>query len=100
MITKQHIGETYVTSSQALEALEDMDDYARMEASIEPIGAYNTIKQFIEQCSTLKTKANEFISCHEECEDFDGWLAFVVDANSYHEFTSILEELEHESEND
>lgn len=36
-----------ITKEQALEAIEDMDDFARM-ADIEPIGAYNVLKQFVE----------------------------------------------------
>ena len=43
--------------AELLEALEDMDDFARM-ANIEPIGAYNTLKDGIEylfkhQCPNL-----------------------------------------------
>ena len=33
--------------SAALEALEDMDDFARMNCSVEPIGAYSVLKRFI-----------------------------------------------------
>jgi len=33
---------------KALEALEDLDDYARMEVGVAASGAYNTLKTFIE----------------------------------------------------
>lgn len=36
-----------ITKEEALEAIEDMDDFARM-ANIEPIGAYKVLKQFVE----------------------------------------------------
>ena len=37
-----------VTKKQAMEALDNMDDYARM-ADIDPIGPHATLKRFIEQ---------------------------------------------------
>lgn len=37
-----------ITEEQALAAIEDMDDFARM-ADIEPIGAYSTLKQFVQE---------------------------------------------------
>lgn len=46
---KYWMGIDMITKQQALEAVEDMDDFARMEASIEPIGAYNILKRFIEE---------------------------------------------------
>ncbi len=40
----------------ALEALDDMDDYARMEVGIEPIGALNHLTNFINTvCERLET---------------------------------------------
>lgn len=50
-----------ITKEEALEALESLDDCARM-ADIEPIGPYNVLKQFIEehyQDSLLWKKAKE-----------------------------------------
>jgi len=38
-----------VTKEQALEALESMDDYARMEIGVTAQGPYNVLKKFIEQ---------------------------------------------------
>jgi len=44
----------------ALEALDNMDDYARMEASIEPIGALNHLTDFINTvCARLEAAENE-----------------------------------------
>ena len=37
-----------ITKEQALEVLEDMDDFARM-SNIEPIGHYNLLQRYIEQ---------------------------------------------------
>jgi len=42
-----------VTDVQAMVALENMDDYARM-ADIEPIGAYKTLREFILQHATTE----------------------------------------------
>lgn len=38
-----------VSIEDALEALEEMDDYARMEIGVEPFGPYKVLKTFIEQ---------------------------------------------------
>ena len=43
--------------SAALEALEDMDDFARMNCSVEPIGAYNVLKRFIMNAEPQDTAA-------------------------------------------
>lgn len=81
-----------ITKEQALEALEDMDDFARMEREVIPIGAYNTLKQFIEESSKIKESLESFIDCHEECTDFDGWAAFMVSVDDYHNAAEILED--------
>jgi len=80
-----------ITKEQALEAIEDMDDFARM-ANIEPIGAYKTLITYVEQ-SEKKIEAFKLMleSC-EECTDFDGWLAFMLSADDYHQTLSIFEE--------
>lgn len=36
------------TKEQALEALEDLDDFSRMECGVEPIGAYNCLSSYIQ----------------------------------------------------
>ena len=46
-------------SSAALEALEDMDDFARMNCSVEPIGAYSVLKRFIMNATPQDTAAIE-----------------------------------------
>lgn len=38
-----------VTTEEALEALENMDDYARMNVGVNPFGPYDVLKKFIEQ---------------------------------------------------
>ena len=45
--------------SAALEALEDMDDFARMNCSVEPIGAYSVLKRFIMNTEPQDTAAIE-----------------------------------------
>ena len=42
-----------VTKSQALDALESLDDYARMGESIEPIGPYTILKRYIEEGASV-----------------------------------------------
>ena len=79
-----------ITKERALEALENLDDYARMQVSIEPIGSYNSLKEFIEQSSKIKEALESFLNCHEECLDFDGWVAFMVSADDYHRTAGIL----------
>lgn len=44
-----------VSPIQAKKALENLDDYSRM-AGITPIGAYNTLKEFIEQVERIQQK--------------------------------------------
>lgn len=39
---------TIPSKEEALECLEDMDDYSRMSITIDPGGPYNTLKAFIE----------------------------------------------------
>jgi len=48
MITKEQSGVSHVTALQALECLEDMDDFARMHGIV-PTGQYNALKEFINQ---------------------------------------------------
>lgn len=43
-----------ISKEQALEALDEMDDYARMPAGINPIGARETLLAFIEQWYNCK----------------------------------------------
>lgn len=40
------------TKEQALEALEDLDDFSRMECGVEPIGAYNCLSSYIQSTDT------------------------------------------------
>lgn len=80
-----------ITKEQALQCLEDMDDYARM-ASVESISLYSTLKEYIEQTDKKLQAFNKLLESCEECEDFDGWLAFMVSADDYHEALSIYEE--------
>lgn len=38
-----------ISKEKALECLEDLDDFARMETGVAPTGQYETLKKFIEQ---------------------------------------------------
>lgn len=80
-----------ITKEIALECLEDMDDYARM-ANIESIRPYNTLKEYIEQTDKKLQSFNRLLESCEECEDFDGWAAFMISADDYHEAMNIYEE--------
>lgn len=79
-----------ITREEALEAIEDMDDFARM-ADIEPIGAYNTLKEYVEQMENKVRAFGKLLESAEECTDFDGWLAFMLSADDYHEALSVFE---------
>lgn len=37
-----------LTKEEALELLHDMDDYARMQISVDPYGPFNALNQYIE----------------------------------------------------
>ena len=51
-----------ISVQQALEALEDLDDFARMDVGVIPTGAYETLKEFISQYHDLqKVKALPFV---------------------------------------
>lgn len=67
-----------ITPEQALAALEDMDDFARMEASIEPIGAYRCLAEFIKQAGALrlvgyKPLGADKIVSKEQADDCAAW---------------------------
>ena len=40
-----------ITPAQALEALDSMDDYARMEVGVDAMGPRETLRKFIEQAN-------------------------------------------------
>jgi hypothetical protein len=44
------------TAIDARAALESMDDYARMSCSVEPLGAYNVLKRYIEQTERIEER--------------------------------------------
>jgi len=51
-----------ITTEQAKEALEDMDDYARMDVGVIPTGPYEVLKEFISQYHDLmKVKTLPYI---------------------------------------
>lgn len=37
-----------LTKEEALELLNDLDDYARMQVAVDPYGPFNALKQYIE----------------------------------------------------
>jgi len=82
-----------ITKEQALEALENMDDYARM-ANIEPIGAYSVLMAYIEQSERYKKAIELLLDSAEEGSDQDGWLVFMLSADDYHAAQELYEENE------
>jgi len=42
-----------LTGEDAIEALDNLDDYAKMEVSIDPIGARHTLEQYIKEAEEL-----------------------------------------------
>ena len=61
-----------ITPDQALEALESLHDFSNMPASVNPIGAYETLKSFIQQYVTIKIEGGNF--SHEEVYAYTGTL--------------------------
>ena len=82
-----------ITKETALECLDDMDEYSRL-VNIEHIGPYYTIKEYIEQTDKKLQAFNRLLESCEECEDFDGWAAFMISADDYHEAMNVYEENE------
>lgn len=82
-----------ITKEEALECLEDMDDFARI-ADVAPIGPYNLLKRYIEQSERYKKALELLLESSEECEDQDGWAAFMLSADDYHKAKELYEENE------
>ena len=61
-----------ITADQALEALESLHDFSNMPASVNPIGAYETLKSFIQQPTPRKLEGGNF--SHEEVYAYTGTL--------------------------
>ena len=61
-----------ITADQALEALESLHDFSNMPVSVNPIGAYETLKSFIRQSVTRKLEGVNF--SHEEVYSHTGTL--------------------------
>lgn len=61
-----------ITTDQALEALESLHDFSNMPASVNPIGAYETLKSFIQQSIPRKLEGANF--SHEEVYAYTGTL--------------------------
>jgi hypothetical protein len=61
-----------ITTDQALEALESLHDFSNMPASVNPIGAYETLKSFVQQSISRKLEGGNF--SHEEVYKYTGTL--------------------------
>lgn len=61
-----------ITTDQALEALESLHDFSNMPVSVNPIGAYGTLKSFIQQHTPRKLEGGNF--SHEEVYAYTGTL--------------------------
>jgi hypothetical protein len=53
------------SKAAALEALESMDDFARMDVGVDPVGPYKVLKDFIEEDTYSASNYNQL------CQDFD-----------------------------
>lgn len=61
---------------RALEALENMDDFARMDTGVDPVGPYKVLRDFIETRADLVAENERLkseLSKHEAVAI--GWLA-------------------------
>lgn len=63
---------TKITTDQALEALGSLHDFSNMPASVNPIGAYETLKSFIQQFIPRKLEGKNF--SNEEVYSYTGTL--------------------------
>lgn len=74
-----------ITKEEALECLEDMDDYARMTCGVDPIGPYNALKEFIElhyQDSLRWKKAQELnLDIGVLHAGYDVWFEYYEDSD-------------------
>ena len=50
-----------ITKSEVLEALDSMDDFAKMDCGVDPIGARTLIENYIEQMETFRYFKNDKI---------------------------------------
>jgi len=55
-----------VTREQALEALESLDDFARMNVSVDPVGPRETLRRFIESAALAQQEAAEPVGFHDK----------------------------------
>ena len=61
-----------ITADQALEALESLHDFSNMPVSVNPTGAYGTLKSFVQQPTPRKLEGGNF--SHEEVYAYTGTL--------------------------
>lgn len=78
-----------VTKEQAINTLKSIDS----EYIISSID-YEILEQFIEQSERYKKALELLLESSEECEDQDGWVAFMLSADDYHEAQELYEENE------
>ena len=45
-----------ITEKQALETIDNLDDYARMEIGVDPIGPREALEQFVKQYEQLRAE--------------------------------------------
>lgn len=85
-----------ITKEAALEGLDNLFEYSERLYD----RPYNVLKQFIEESDKIKKSLELFLDCHEECTDFDGWSAFMVSMDDYHNAAEVLEDDSEEDQNE
>lgn len=55
-----------ITKQQALEALDNLDDYARMDVGVDAIGSRRVLREYIEQSAKEIEKMREHLSKLED----------------------------------
>lgn len=72
-----------ITKEQALEVLDNMDDFARM-TNIEPVGPLNVLKQYIEESDVIINPPRAVPACcvcgSTENLHEDGWYGYRCDS--------------------
>ena len=66
-----------ITNEQALEAIDNMDDYARMGVSVDPIGPRETLIEFVQQAIQLRAEnahlKAELAEAKKDAERYREW---------------------------
>lgn len=84
-----------ITKEQALEALDNLEDYSMMECGVNPIGPMKALTEYVEQMEAIVKAAIEVASSFN-----DTCLSMVTVARDVENLTNVLEEFKLKSDKD